>query len=752
MKRIGVIAAAFLVLGVTVAGCGDASDPAHHGGPDTGDRIPRISGLAFVTPPMDSATDLPLAPTVRIAVVDDKGVPFKSWTAPITISLSGNTTGAVLAGQPTVKAVEGTGEFEGLSVNVAGTYSLVASTPGLAPLTSRPFVISNYDWFVPGQGLEGAGAGTVTVDPSSPSTLYFSGVGRYVSGGNGGVFTSTTRGKTWSAVGKDLPRTARVVGVDPGSSAVYALDNDDHAWRSNDGGASWTNLNFGMPVSSVAVDARTKGSIWATGTNASALYHSATGGGQWTEVNANAGCSQLDIDPTDSNILLCNAGRRRSRDGGTSFENVEAGLPSLYNTWFHHVDHAGNVYSVGGQCSASSCTGVAIRKLVKGSSTWRTLTGAGLGDLQSVRAIATSPSNSLTVYAIGSEGLYKSLDGGETFASTGNTYLNYTSLTIDPNDPAVVYASAYDGPVKSTDGGRTFNPIVTGLHNIRVDRLAVGAGASPTIYALAYPGGILRSADGGRTWSSGNIGAKAIATDPVHAGGAWIHSANGSIWRTTDGGTSWQEVSAKGPDAVAMLSDGTNLWAADEHATAWKSTDGGKQWFVGGVGLPGNANALMLDPKDPKTLYAATAKGFAKSTNGGASWSNSSHCSKTTIGPDRGLLSMAISGSYLYMGATDGHLYVSTDRGETCQFNMIFGAGKISGLAVDPNDPSTVMAATELQGIYRITGGGQQVSPSNAGTRGLSFNDVIATPAWGLHTFFAASSVYGIFENSSGGR
>ncbi|WP_394846515.1 hypothetical protein LZC95_03505 [Pendulispora brunnea] len=750
MTRTAVTAAGFLVLGITVAGCGDDSSPGHHLTPKTGDRIPRISGLAFISPPTDSATDLPLAPMVRVAVVDSMGVPLAAWNKPVTISLSENAPGTILAGPHTVNLVEGSGEFEGLSLNVAGTYSLVASTPGLPPVTSRPFVISNHGWFAARKGLEGAGDGAVTVDPSSPNTLYFGGGGRYVSEGSGGVFTSTTGGQTWSVAGAELPDTAKVVGIDPASSAVYAFDKDAHAWRSQDGGSSWTLLNFGFPFLDIAVDPRTSGSVWAIATDRRTLYHTSDAGRTWSADNAKSDCSYLDVDPTDS-TLICDGGLRRMTSDSAAWD-VPSGLPSPYFAWFHHVDHAGNIYSAGGQCITWPCPGAAIYKLAKGSSTWRKLTARGWTNLDHyIGPIATSPSSPSTVYAVGWDGLYKSVDGGETFALTGNDYFSCSSLTIDPYDPNVVYAGVYGGPAKSTDGGRTFTRILTGLHNVRVDHFAVGAGAAPTIYAVASPWGLFRSTDGARTWSQSFTSVKAIATDPVHEGLAWVHSYDGSIQRTIDGGTTWHEVSAKGPDATVMLSDGTNLWAADAHAKVWQSTDGGKHWPVAGVDLPGNVNALLLDPADPKTLYAATTKGFAKSTNGGASWSVSGDCSPS-IGTDQALLSMAISGTHLYMGGTEGRVYVSTDGGKTCERRLAFSAGKIRGLAVDSSDPSTVLAVTELRGIYRLTERGGDDGPSNVGLQGLKFNDVIAPAAWGLHTFFAASSVYGVFENSSGGR
>ncbi len=54
----------------------------------------------------------------------------------------------------------------------------------------------------------------------------------------------------------------------------------------------------------------------------------------------------------------------------------------------------------------------------------------------------------------------------------------------------------------------------------------------------------------------------------------------------------------------------------------FKSTDGGKQWEKASAGLEGVAIVtLTIHPKDPNTLFAATADGVMfKSDNAGQHW------------------------------------------------------------------------------------------------------------------------------------
>jgi photosystem II stability/assembly factor-like uncharacterized protein len=53
----------------------------------------------------------------------------------------------------------------------------------------------------------------------------------------------------------------------------------------------------------------------------------------------------------------------------------------------------------------------------------------------------------------------------------------------------------------------------------------------------------------------------------------------------------------------------------------FRSTDGGRTWIDRSSTLPDLAvNALVLDPKNSKVLYAATDRGVQRTRDGGVSW------------------------------------------------------------------------------------------------------------------------------------
>ena len=102
--------------------------------------------LRFTTQPRDVQTGSPITgsplnpsgPPVAVSVVDGAGNPT-SAAVPITVGLGASPSGAALSGTKTVTSTNGTASFSNLSVDKPGTYTLVASTSGLASTTSGSF-------------------------------------------------------------------------------------------------------------------------------------------------------------------------------------------------------------------------------------------------------------------------------------------------------------------------------------------------------------------------------------------------------------------------------------------------------------------------------------------------------------------------------------------------------------------------------------------------------------------------------------
>ena len=73
--------------------------------------------------------------------------------------------------------------------------------------------------------------------------------------------------------------------------------------------------------------------------------------------------------------------------------------------------------------------------------------------------------------------------------------------------PATVYAGTVAaGVLKSTNGGGSWSAINAGLTNTDVQALAIDPTTPATLYAGTRGGGVFKSTNGGQSWSAINAG------------------------------------------------------------------------------------------------------------------------------------------------------------------------------------------------------------------------------------------------------
>ena len=130
------------------------------------------------------------------------------------------------------------------------------------------------------------------------------------------------------------------------------------------------------------------------------------------------------------------------------------------------------------------------------------------------------------------------------------------------------------------DGDRDLGTVIDRL--TQRDRLYDVAFADGAVWAVGFPGLILHSPDGGRTWEGQEGGGSEALFDVEMLDGTtgWIAGRNGLILHTTDGGATWtpQETPTdKRLYAIAFL-DAAEGWAVGEFATVLRTVDGGAHW------------------------------------------------------------------------------------------------------------------------------------------------------------------------------
>lgn len=191
-------------------------------------------------------------------------------------------------------------------------------------------------------------------------------------------------------------------------------------------------------------------------------------------------------------------------------------------------------------------------------------------------------------------------------------------------------------------------------------------GSQYTIWIGAATGGVWKSVNEGTTFEpvfdempTASIGD--IAIDPKNPDVVWVGTGEANIFRssnagcgvfkTTDGGKTWQNmglenthtiprirIDPQNTDIVYVAANG-HEWTPNEERGLYKTMDGGKTWKkILYVDTYTGVNDLVLDPKDPNTVYCTTWQrirlkwhdprthknhknnGIWKSTDGGANW------------------------------------------------------------------------------------------------------------------------------------
>lgn len=96
--------------------------------------------LAFLVQPTDGVAGVAIAPAVQVQSLDSLGNLTAGFTGSVSLSLTTNAGGAVLAGTTTVSAVAGVATFSAVHVDKSGSaYTMQAATSALTAATSTTF-------------------------------------------------------------------------------------------------------------------------------------------------------------------------------------------------------------------------------------------------------------------------------------------------------------------------------------------------------------------------------------------------------------------------------------------------------------------------------------------------------------------------------------------------------------------------------------------------------------------------------------
>src|SRR5215216_321503 len=105
--------------------------------------------------------------------------------------------------------------------------------------------------------------------------------------------------------------------------------------------------------------------------------------------------------------------------------------------------------------------------------------------------------------------MYKSVDAAKNWGNDNyglNVSATINHLAIHPTQTATIYAGTTLGVFRSTDAGKTWSPINNGLTGTLVVGLVIDPLTPSTLYVASGTdfgniGGVFKSTDGGNSWN-----------------------------------------------------------------------------------------------------------------------------------------------------------------------------------------------------------------------------------------------------------
>jgi len=254
-----------------------------------------------------------------------------------------------------------------------------------------------------------------------------------------------------------------------------------------------------------------------------------------------------------------------------------------------------------------------------------------------VTALAADPINALRLFAGTELGVFRTDDGGATWAAVPAAPPGILALAVDPKTR--LWAGTAAGAFESTDGGASFvsEPSMRAIRAIAVD---------PTNSSIVYVGGdgpaIAKTTDGGASWTETVVGdfpalVREISqlvidpgnTDHVLAAAeapdyGYFDYVSPRILQSTDAGKTWwapqEQPGGSAPYTFAFDPRRNGTVYAGTGDQVYRSADGGVTWQATPFFSFSPVTSLVADSLRPGTLYGGTAQGVFRSIDDGMHW------------------------------------------------------------------------------------------------------------------------------------
>ena len=331
-------------------------------------------------------------------------------------------------------------------------------------------------------------------------------------------------------------------------------------------------------------------------------------------------------------------------------------------------------------------------------------------------------------------GIFISTDYGFSWteANTGLLNLNIAGLT---STDTKIYAATWmggGGGFVSADSGNSWTPLMSLPDSILTAILAIGHNVFVSSFLLFS--GVFQSSDDGANWTQANLGGVTnyrINSFAKVGSNIFAGTGGGGVLRSTDLGKTW---TSTGVNYLYIngLAGNDSIVLAGAAPGIWRSSDNGLSWSIADSDWNGVCFHILFHDS---TFYAAYGFNLHISRDGGLTW----HILGLPQGVDETANDVAVIDSSIFVGTGTLGVFRSTNNGKSW---------------VRRGSQSNIYCMTAKDSILFIgTTNGINKSSDHGGTwasAGLSSDFIYTIVSWGRYLFAGTDS--GIFFSGDNGN
>ncbi len=327
-----------------------------------------------------------------------------------------------------------------------------------------------------------------------------------------------------------------------------------------------------------------------------------------------------------------------------------------------------------------------------------------------------------------------------TFGSNPG-FPNNNSISAFMMDHAqnIFIGSAVHGISYSTNQGVSWNRVLTNREigtMLTTSKNDILLGTNPRDSLV---GGVYRSLDTGKTWTSLGLIQRTIVSLVEDSSGNIYANTSSGIYRYNEIQRTWNNVGPRNTAFESILVTQSNvLLATSSTLGVFRSTDFGSTWFKPTTLTGENITAICVD-QDNYTYVGTLGNRIYKSAQTGSGWY------QTPSGVVGGEVNaFAKSGTVVFAGTDEG-LFSSSNHGvDWKNMTSAFFGGAVYDVAV--NAANDVFVTSNF-GLYRSTDGGEHWI--SAGLSSYGTTRLCITPQ---NTIFVNTTANGIYSSTNNGE